>query len=882
MTSDEQPPVTTPEGYPVGWEADVLLSDGSTAHLRPIRPDDADRLVAFYARVSPESKYLRFFAPYPNLSDADVKRFTQVDYDNRVALILTVGEDMVAVGRYDRLDDSDAEVAFLVQDDQQGRGVGQLLLEHLAEAARERQVKRFVAEILPQNRRMVSVFSEAGYTVSREYEDGMIMCEFPILPTESSVEVMQRREHRAESTSVRRLLHPERIAVVGTHERVNLLADNIIGGGYAGTIFGVATDDGTVSAVPQVASVAEIEGDLDLVISAVPIPELAPLVVETAEKKAFGMVVLHAGEFGGVNNQSVVALVRSYGLRALGPDSLGLINTDPAVSLNASPGPTPRAGVVGMFCQSSAVGVILLSTALEQNLGLATFISSGVYADVTNNDVMQYWQDDDATKVCVLSLDRIGNPRKFARIVRRLARVKPVVLFSPGRSEREVHLGATESHGRVSEEAVDQVFAQSGIIVCTRRDALFDVAQILARQPLPKGDRVRVITNSPTLSTHIRRVGNRAGLDCSDPVSVPGHAGADEFADAVRAALAEPDVHAVVCAVVDHHNLGTGGTRRALSEVARTSEKPVLAMFADFIHVELDETGVDGPGHLPVFSSYADAIQALAMVRRYARWKESDSTEAPEFPVDSAGAHELLRRVFADAPAGRRLTDDEAAELLACYGIDLVPRTRVDSLEDAIAQADRLGWDVILKATNGRVRGRPGYAAYSANLDNEAELRSAWEDLSGLVSAIGLGEDAAIAEPVLQKTVPTGVPLDIRTREDASFGPILALGLQGLATEILGDRTFRVPPLTRADARSMLLELKTAPLLWEEEFAAPDLSAVVELLHRVAQLADDLPQVANSQLSPCLASSSGVAVVGASIDVVPTAEHRDAYFRSLE
>ncbi|WP_162143157.1 GNAT family N-acetyltransferase [Granulicoccus phenolivorans] len=866
----------------MGWEADVLLSDGSTAHLRPIRPDDADRLVAFYARVSPESKYLRFFAPYPELSDADVKKFTEVDYDNRVALIITVGDDMVAVGRYDRLNESDAEVAFLVQDDQQGRGLGQLLLEHLAETARERHVKRFVAEILPQNRRMVSVFSDAGYTVSREYEDGIIACEFAILPTESSVEVMQRREHRAESTSVRRLLHPHRIAVVGTHDRVNLMADNIIGGGFAGAIFGVATDDGVVSSVPQVSSVSAIEGELDLVISAVPIPDLAPLVIETAEKKTFGMVVLHAGEFGGVNNQSVVALARSYGVRALGPDSLGLINTDPTVSLNASPGPTPRPGVVGMFCQSSAVGVILLSTALEQNLGLATFISSGVYADVTNNDVMQYWQDDEATKVCVLSLDRIGNPRKFARIVRRLAQLKPVVLFSPGRSEHEVHLGASSSHQRVSEEAIDQVFAQSGVIVCNRRDALFDVAQILARQPLPKGDRVRVITNSPTLSTHIRRVGTRAGLDCSDPVSVPGRATPEEFAAAVRTALAEPDVHAVVCAVVDHHNRGTGGARRALAEVARTSQKPLLAVFADFIHVELDETGVDGPGHLPTYSSYADAIQALAMVRNYARWKETDRAEPPQFDRNLSGAHDLLRRVFDDAPAGRRLSDAETAELLACYGIDLVPRTRVHSLAEALAEAERQNWNVILKATNSRVRGRPGYSAFSANLDSAEEVRSAWEKLGELVAALGLGSDAAVAEPVIQTTVPTGTPLDIRTREDASFGPIVALGLQGLATEILGDRTFRVPPLTRADARSMLLELKSAPLLWEEEYAAPNLTAVVELLYRIAQLADDLPQVANSVLSPCLASASGVAVVGATIDVVPTAEHRDAYFRSLE
>ena len=551
---------TAAVAYPAEWEADVLLSDGSAAHLRPIHAGDADRLIEFYARVSPESKYLRFFAPYPVLSGADVKRFTEVDHIDRVALILTLGQRMVAVGRYDRIDATDAEVAFLVEDAFQGKGVGQLLLEHLADAARERGIQRFVADVLPQNRRMVQVFADAGYKVHRQYEDGMIVVEFPILPTESSWEVMLRREHRAEATSVRRLLHPRRLALVGPPVALTRGIRSLRACGFTGELVAVCPGNGELDLgdVPLVPDVAELPAGLDIVASLQPSDRVAELIDQVAGK-CFGMYVLHGGDFGGTDNYAIVDRARANGLRLLGPDALGVINTTPSISLNASPAPMPRRGAVGLFCQSSGVGVMLLSGALQRHLGLATFISSGLFADVTSNDVMQYWLDDEATAVCVLSLDRIGNPRKFSRIVRQLAMRKPVVLFSPGRSEREARIGSAEGMRKVPERAVDAVFGQSGAIVCNRRDMMYDVAQILVRQPLPAGKRVRVITNSPTLAGHIHRVGQRAGLDCDDPFILPATAGPDDFADAARSTLADPTVDVAVAAVVDLFNLASPG-----------------------------------------------------------------------------------------------------------------------------------------------------------------------------------------------------------------------------------------------------------------------------------------------------------------------------------
>ncbi|HEX8489293.1 MAG TPA: GNAT family N-acetyltransferase, partial [Propionibacteriaceae bacterium] len=369
-----------PPGYPAEWEADVVLTDGGVARLRPIRPDDADKLVAFYDRVSPQSKYLRFFAPYPRLSQRDVDRFTQVDYVDRVAFILTVGENLIAVGRYDRLANDQAEVAFLVEDAHQGRGIAQLLLEHLAEAARERGITGFVAEILPENRRMAQVFSDAGYRVSKGIEDGVLLVEFPILPTDTQVGVMERREHRAEGASMTRMLTPERVVVLGPGRRVQGLVNSMLEGGFRGQVSAVSTDQREVAGVRTASSIATVEGPIDLAVVSIPTSDMGAVVIDAAHKGAHAMVVLTGADSRLRDNRTVVNLARAYGVRALGPDALGLINTDPEVGLNASPGPMPRSGGVGLFCQSAAVGVALLNHAVRQNLGLSSFISTGEYA----------------------------------------------------------------------------------------------------------------------------------------------------------------------------------------------------------------------------------------------------------------------------------------------------------------------------------------------------------------------------------------------------------------------------------------------------------------------------------------------------------------------
>jgi succinyl-CoA synthetase alpha subunit/RimJ/RimL family protein N-acetyltransferase len=488
-------------GYPSHWEADVLLADGRAAHLRPIVADDAEALVDFYDhRVSSESKYMRFFAPYPTLSQRDVERFTHVDYVERVAFVVTLAGDIIAVGRYDRVDEEQAEVAFLVADAHQGRGLGQLLLEHLAQAGRERGLQRFVAEVLPENVRMIQIFREAGYKVEGGFEDGVMRLVFGIDPTDTSVGVMQSREHRAEARSINGFFNARSIAVIGASRRQDTIGQtivrNLVLGGYTGRVFAVNPYAHAVAGLPAYARVQDIPDPVDLAVVAVPAESVEDVVLDCAGKGVLGLIVISSGfaetgEEGRMRQRRLVGLARSYGLRLVGPNCLGVINTNPAESLNASLSQLmPPRGRVGFFSQSGALGLAILENVARRGLGLSSFVSAGNRADVSGNDLLQYWEEDDDTEVILLYLESIGNPRKFSRIARRVAMRKPIVAVKSGRTTQGVPVGHAVRSTAAPQAAVDAMFRQAGVIRVDTLDEMFDVAQLVAHQPLPRGPRL--------------------------------------------------------------------------------------------------------------------------------------------------------------------------------------------------------------------------------------------------------------------------------------------------------------------------------------------------------------------------------------------------------
>ncbi|MFG2141712.1 GNAT family N-acetyltransferase [Streptomyces sp. NPDC048650] len=568
--------------YPTHWEADVVLRDGGTARIRPITPDDAERLVSFYEQVSDESKYYRFFAPYPRLSDRDVHRFTHHDYIDRVGLAATVGGEFIATVRYDRIndqglpakdpEDDQAEVAFLVQDAHQGRGVASALLEHIAAVARERGIRRFAAEVLPANSKMIKVFTDAGYTQKRTFEDGVVRLEFDLEPTEQSMAVMRGREQRAEARSVQRLLAPGSVAVIGTGRAPGGVGRsalrNLLDSGFTGRAHAVNhafpedMDRLEPEGVPAVRSLREIPDPVDLAVIAVPADRVPDAVRDCGEHGVQGVLILssgyaEAGPEGRERQRALLRQARSYGMRLIGPNAFGMINTAPSVRLNASLAPQmPGAGHIGLFTQSGAIGIALLSGLHARGpgdggiAGISAFVSAGNRADVSGNDLLQYWFDDPDTDVVILYLESIGNPRKFARLARRTAAVKPVVVAKGARHNGTAPPGHTVPTVRIPDSTVAALMQQAGVIRVDTVTELIDAGLLLASQPLPAGPRIAILGNSESLALLAYDACLTEGLRPLRPHVLAPAATPEDFRAALAQSLARDGCDAVVVTAI--------------------------------------------------------------------------------------------------------------------------------------------------------------------------------------------------------------------------------------------------------------------------------------------------------------------------------------------
>lgn len=870
--------------YPTEWEADVVLRDGATAHLRPIRPDDEDALQRFHLGQSAESVYLRFFAPMPRLSDKDLHRFTHVDHGDRVALVITIGGEIIGVGRYDRVDEVKAEVAFNISDAHHGRGIGSVLLEHLAAAAREKGLHRFVAEVLPQNRKMIAVFRDAGYEINHRYEDGVISLSFQIDPTEKSLAVMESREHRAEAVSVRALLNPTSVVVVGASRREGtighrLLAD-IVGGGFTGDLYVVHPEADEVLGVPAHRCLADVPGHVDLAVIAVPASGVLDVVSDCAAKGVRGLVVLsggfaETGPEGLARQRELVHLARENGMRVVGPNSWGMINADAAIRFNVSlMGDLPVPGRLGLFAQSAAGSVMAMDALAERGLGVSTFVSTGNRADVSGNDCLQYWEEDEHTDVIGLYLESIGNPRKFSRIARRLSRRKPVIVVKSGRPGFGSPPGHAVRATRAPHQALDALFEQSGCVRVDNVRQLLDVAHFLLTQPLPEGPRVAVIANTHGLAALLADTCVEQGLKPREPVVLPTVSAPEEFRSALESAFDADDVDSVVVAFVPPLATHAADLAEMLSKVSGKARQPVAACFLGMhgIRAQLESVRT-----VPRFPTPEEAVQALALATRYRAWRVEDPGRRldPE-NCDRAAAAELVGRLIAAHPEGVQLDPRMASRLLGFYGITLWPALPVTDRHDAVEAAGRLGWPVALKTTAPHLRHRVDLGGVRLGIGGPGELADHLTAMRRTLRPLG-GDDL-----VVQRMAPAGVACVVRTVEDALFGPVVCFGVGGDAIDLLDDVALRIPPLTDVDVAELVSSVRAAPKLFGHRGARPvDVAALYDVIARAACLAEDLPEVAELELNPVVVAEEGASVLSAVIRLAPDPRRTDSGVREL-
>ena len=884
---------TLPPGYPVEWEADVVLRDGSVAHIRPITPADADRVRRFHAGQSDESIYMRFFAPLRQLSDRDVTRFTNVDYVDRVALVATVRDEIVGIGRYDRVNRRSAEVAFNISDSFQGRGVGSVLLEHLAVIAQEAGVAEFIAEVLPQNRKMLSVFSDAGYEVDRHIEDGIVSIRFEIKPTERSEAVRLSREHRAEAVSMHAVLFPESIAVVGASRRSDSIGhqilENIQAAGFNGAVYAVNNEAMEVSGLQSHARVTDIPGHVDLAVVAVPAAQVLDVVHDCAEAGVKTLLVVsagfaEAGPDGAELQNRLLHAARGAGMRVIGPNSFGVINSHEDVRLNASLAPElPPPGHLGLFSQSGALGIAVLASAARRNLGISVFASAGNRVDVSGNDLMQYWIDDQDTHAVGLYLESMGNPRKFSRIARRLAATKPVIVVKSGVSSYGVPPGHRARPTRVRPQAFDAMLRQAGVIRVENVHQMFDVAQFVVHQPLPRGNRVAIVGNSDALGALTAEACVSWGLEVTHgPVSLPSEARGEHFSEALLKAFADADVDSVLTCFIPPLVTPDEDVATAVREAALTSEKPCLATFLGMRGVSNRLSGAaDEPeGRREVVPAYAmpeDAVRALAAATRYAEWLARDRG-VPVMPtgIDRMAAERIVTTVLETHPDGRKLTPEEVTDLLAAYGVSVWGSVPVRTVDEAVQAADTVGYPVVIKSVAPLLRHQPGLSGIRVDLGNKEAVRAAFAGLNDRLAPL------AANAFVVQKMATPGVSCVVRTDEDPLFGPVFSFSVAGPPTELLGDIGHRIPPLTDVDVSDLISSVKAAPMLHGHRGAAPvHRAALADLIARVSVLADNLPEVATVVLNPVNAHPGGVDVLGAEVTVAPPPRRKDPGRRSL-
>ncbi|MFD3970949.1 GNAT family N-acetyltransferase [Streptomyces cyaneofuscatus] len=944
--------------YPDHWEADVVLRDGGTARIRPITTDDAERLVSFYEQVSDESKYYRFFAPYPRLSDRDVHRFTHHDYVDRVGLAVTIGGEFIGTVRYDRINDQgrpasapadEAEVAFLVQDAHQGRGVASALLEHIAAVARERGIRRFAAEVLPANNKMIKVFRDAGYTQQRSFEDGSVHLTLDLEPTEKSLAVQRGREQRAEARSVQRLLAPGSVAVIGTGRTPGgvgrTVLRNLLAAGFTGRTYAVnrAFDEGlaTLDGVPAHRSLGEIDEQVDLAVIAVPAHRVPEAVADCGEHGVQGLVVLSAGyaERGSAGRElqrELVRQARSYGMRIIGPNAFGIINTAESVRLNASLAPeSPARGRIGLFTQSGAIGIALLSGLHRRGAGLSSFISAGNRADVSGNDFLQYSFEDQDTDVALLYLESLGNPRKFTRLARRTAAVKPVVVVKGARHSGTNPPGHAVPVSRIPDATVSALMRQAGVIRVDTVTEMVDAGLLLAGQPLPAGPRVAILGNSESLGLLTYDACLAEGLRPRPPRDLTTAASPQDFRDALAEALADGTCDAVIVTAipwVGENGEAETGDGEVLAAALRGAAAGGPAKPVAVVHVEIGglaealaaasstaaprtrpttlaaqpsgppaastppattetateetEEGTEPParpGRIPAYPAAERAVRALAEAVKYAQWRRQAATpgKVPEFldeTTDGPGAAALIDTLLGATPdpRGRPLTHDEARELLGRYGIPVRPTLPAPDPDAAVAAAARLGYPVALKTTAPHLRHRADLGGVRLDLADEDALRRAYGEFTEL-----LGKPAELL-PVVQSMAPRGVDTVVRASIDAAAGAILSFGLAGAPSELLGDTAHRLVPATDRDAAELIRSIKAAPVLFGWRGSAPvDTPALEELLLRLSRLVDDHPEVVSVALEPVVVAPQGLTVLGASVRLAPPPPRGDLGPRRL-
>jgi acyl-CoA synthetase (NDP forming)/GNAT superfamily N-acetyltransferase len=912
---------------PETGRAYALLTDGSTIEIRPAGPQDAGAVRAMHAAMSPDNIYRRFFSTSPAGPEQEARRVTRPPGPEHAALLAWLGSRLVGVASFESAGQpGTAEIAFAVTDDMHQRGIATLLLEHLVSIARLRGLRAFTAETLADNSAMLSVFASAGLPAVRHLTGGVVDLTFP-LPGEPGrsldayLDTVAARESRADVASLRHLLRPASVAVVGASRHPGgvgrAILHNIVTGGFAGRVDAVNPHARTIEGVPCVPAVSDLPQAPDLAVIAVPAEAVPGVADECGRRGVRVLTVITAGL--GAAGADLLSVCRRHGMRLVGPNCFG--TAVPETGLNATFAATrPSAGVAGLVVQSGGVGVTVLEHLTRLGIGVSSFASVGDKYDVSSNDMLTWWAQDGVTRMAILYVESFGSPRKFARTARRVGHQMPVLTVVAGRSAAGQRAAASHTAAAATPQATQEaLFGQAGIIVTDSLGELVEAAALLSCQPLVAGNRVAIVSNAGGAAVLAADACGDNGLEVVQlsggtrkkllrllppgaAVAGPVDTGAAVPASVFRACLedvaADEGVDAVLALAVP---TAVGDLRAAVTAAQLTKPLAVVLLDqAESVRLLPSAGGDDGAaappvtpvpgadgteagrpgappvaGRLPAYAYPEGAARALGHAARYRAWRERQTGQVPELAgLRTDGARSLIAGFLAGKGDGGWLPADLAAQLLSCYRIPLVTTLTAGSEQETLSAAAELGGRVVLKAeARGLVR-KTEARAVRLDLRTPGEVARAYRTFRQTFGP-------RLRRVLVQPMIDGGVEVIIGVVQEPVFGPLVVFGLGGVAAEVLGDHVARLSPLTDADADEMMHALHAAPLLFGHRGTPPaDSAALADTLLRVSRLADDLPEVAEVDLNPVIARPDGAAAIDVRIRVSP-AGPADPFLRRL-
>jgi acetyl coenzyme A synthetase (ADP forming)-like protein len=875
--------------YPAQYETEVLLKDGSSILLRPIKADDANSWMEFLNRLGAHAEYLRFHYAPKEMGLEDAIRFCAVDYHNTFAFVAEVlretKRNIVAIGRYYRLPDHhSAEVALAIEGSYQGRGLGTSILEQLADVARENDIDRFEADVIAENEQMMNVFKGYGFHVTSELQTGVYRVIFSIAKTPVVVEKEAERERASTLASLRWLLKPESVAVIGASRHPGtigyLLLHCLTQSGFSGKVYPVNPNIDSLMSLKTYPSILAIPGDVDMAIIAVPAKIVAMVADECGHKGVHTLIVIsdgfkEIGPEGASREKELRDIALGHGMRIIGPNCMGVINTDPSIRLNATFSPVyPPAGNVAFLSQSGAMGLVVLEYANNLDIGISTFVSVGNRADISSNDLMEYWEQDPSTDVILLYLESFGNPRKFSRIARRVSSKKPVIAVKGGSTLAGSRAAASHTGAMATSDVVsDVLFQHAGIIKVNLMEEMFDVAALLSNQPLPRGRRLVILTNGGGPGIIAADAAARSGLllpqpseemigklrsviarDISfhNPLDTTAGADAEEFRAILRLLADDRDSDAVLSIFIPPVVANMEGFEASIGDVAQyfwKQGKPLLACF-------LGQRGVkaklgSGGKFVPTYPFPEEAISALSKAVEYAEMRQKPTGEIPEFTgIKKDQARDIVgKAMIRSTQRPFWMSPQEISRLLSCYGMHSVETVMAKTPTEAAAAASKIGFPVAVKLDSPTITHKSDVGGVVLGINSSDEVKQAFSDIRARLENDGRQNE--MKGVVVQKMINEGVEAIAGVTQDPLFGPLIMFGSGGVYAELMKDVVLRLHPISDLDAKEMIDSIRMASLFKGFRGSPPaDIGATQDLLLRLSAMVEDIPNIAELDFNP--------------------------------